>query len=201
MVSLISCKQNSGSILETFETLSAPEEAYEIDTTSKNQELLLLVQDSAMENPDKFAGAFNQSVDFHDKTTALTAQINEVKDVIYDFIGETENFSNKNKTADSLLFNGDQLSETGLILKTAMNNYKVSTGDQLYFYPEAEKAAKQIINTKINKEEPDDNLDSFVYRFKGLPSIEVLTELSLMQQQVLKVETLFLEALLKNPLE
>ncbi len=196
---IVACKQNSTTMLDAFETLNESEEVYEVSTMSRNQKLLMQLQDSAIENPDKFAGAFNDSVDFHDKTTALNTQINQVKDVIYDFIGETEDFANKHKTADSLLFNGDQLSETSLIFKEAMHNYMVSTSDQLYFYPKAEKAAAQITHLSSNNKNLVNKVDSILYSYKGLTSIDILTEMSDIQQQVLKVETLFLKGLLLNP--
>lgn len=198
---LISCKTDKESILETLESFNSSEENYQIESASNIQGLLIQIQDSAMNNPDKYANAYNQSVEFHEKTQAFTTKINEVKDVLYKFIGGNEDFSNREKPADVVLFNDEKLSENGIKIKQAINTYQSSTADQLYFYPKAEKIAKEFldISDAINKD--GRTINYFTYHYKGMPAITSLTQLNKLQQQALTLEGVFLNALLDNPLE
>ncbi len=137
---LISCKTDKESILETLESFNSSEENYQIESASHIQGLLLQIQDSAMNNPDKYANAYNQSVEFHEKTQAFTTKINEVKDVLYKFIGGNEDFSNREKPADVVLFNDEKLSENGIKIKYPNEtpiikdvNEKKTTGKAYFF--------------------------------------------------------------------
>lgn len=194
----VSCKKDHKDVFEAFDVLKEQNILDDSELITENKLLLKAIQDSAISQPEKYAEVYNESIEFHDKTNMLRLEIEKIKDAIKGSIGETEDYSKMDSTADSLLFTESGLAFTGLKLDKALKTYKTTTEDQLFFYPKAERKAKERIHIQKQLLQQGDSIDYFEYHYKGYPSIATLVKLSLLQKAALDIENTFLNELLEK---
>lgn len=194
---LTSCRNNE--VLKAFDQI---QESSQVSVATSMEEVNLLMQqvtDSAMANPAKYAGAFNHMNEFHNKTEALLATINQVKDSINYQIGALEDNDSGIYAMDEVFYQDDAPTAAALQLKKALENYLITAEDQLYFFPKAEKMAQAAFSTTAELKREGKQVQWLEYHYKGYPAIASVTKLTLLEQRAYQIESTFLKALLEKP--
>lgn len=194
-----SCNFFGEKSIEAFEAAQK-----EINTTTKlkAEEVASLKQqvtDSAMSNPAVYASAFNHMNEFSNKSDILLHEMQYVRDLIDAQIGETADYQEWGKDTDVLFFKAGAHSDNGNRFVKAMDNYILTTTDQLFFFPEAEKMAKDAFSTAAVMNREGDSIDWLTHQFKGFPAMVTKTKIATMESDVKKIEAAFLKALIEKP--
>ena len=196
---IISCKQSAQDVFETIN-----EANLEIEKTYQNagkevEQLMAKLTDSAMRNPEKFASAFNHMNEFHTKSERLLTELQDIRELIETQVGETGDYEKWDQDIDALFFNDDTYSANGSRFVKAIQDYKTTSTDQLFFFPAAEKQATMSFNISDVNNHEGKAVDWLTYNFKGFPAIASKSKIALLETDVKKVESMFLKALIEKP--
>lgn len=195
---MISCK-NDVEVIESFSTIEESTSIKNQSLEESNLNLMTQIENKAMEQPEIYAGIYSQSLEFHDKTLTLKSQLKDVKDVIYHLIGDREETSKMSKNVNQVFFTNDTISNTGKKLMNAISNFKTTTGDQLFFYPKAEKMMLEQFTIEPVQNNKGENISYLEYHFKDQPAIATIARLTVIQNNSLETENQFLRELIENP--
>nr|WP_081927692.1 hypothetical protein [Nonlabens ulvanivorans] len=174
-------------------------EAASLDKSKEIESLMKTITDSAMANPAVYASAYNHMNEFHTKSERLLTELQHVRGLINDQVGESGDFEKMDEDTDQLLFNGDQPSENGARFIKAIQDYNLTASDQLFFFPEAEKMAQNAFSIEDVTNRDGENVEWLTYNFKGFPAIASKTKIAMMENDVKNVESTFLKALIEKP--
>ncbi|MGJ8684908.1 MAG: hypothetical protein ACSHWW_09810 [Nonlabens sp.] len=199
MLAITSCKYFANETIESFEAIESSVTASNKEQTIEIESLMETIKDSAMANPAVYASAFNHSNEFHNKTSLLLTELQHARELINEKVGETGDYEKWDTSTDAIFFNGDEYSQVGTRFVQAIKNYNITSSDQLFFFPEAEKLAQKSfkIDDVLNRD--GDTVDWLSYNFKGFPAIASKTKIAQLENEVKKVETTFLKALIEKP--
>lgn len=199
LLSISSCKYFGTEVIESFEAIDkevvAQNKSYTDDIAALQQQLT----DSAMTNPEKFAGAFNHMNEFHTKSERLLTELQHVRELIEEQVGETGNYENLDKNIDVVFFTGNQHTDNGAQFVQAIKDFNLTASDQLFFFPKAEKMAQQAFSVDQAKDRDGNKVDWLTYNYKGFPAIASMTKISILENDVKNIETTFLKALIEKP--
>jgi len=199
ILTIYSCKFFSDEVIESF---GAIDKEIRLDTEEHSKKIMLLKQqltDSAMSNPEKYAGAFNHMNEFHSKSERLLAELNHARNLIEEQIGTTTDYGKMDENTDSLFFIGDEYSDNGNRFVQAIKDYNLTSSDQLFFFPEAEKIAQEAFSIDTVQDRSGNEVDWFSYNYKGYPAIASIAKITLLESEVKEVEITFLKALIEKP--
>ncbi|PQJ30960.1 hypothetical protein BST92_02990 [Nonlabens arenilitoris] len=199
LFTITACNFFNNQTTEAFDTIELNVEADTVDKSKEIEALMKTITDSAMANPAVYASAYNHMNEFHTKSERLLTELQHVRGLINDQVGESGDFEKMDEDTDQLLFNGDQPSENGARFIKAIQNYNLTASDQLFFFPEAEKMAQNAFTIEDVTNRDGENVEWLTYNFKGFPAIASKTKIAIMENDVKNVESTFLKALIEKP--
>lgn len=199
LLSTVSCNYFAGETLESFSVLEKEVQKSSLEKEKEVQSLMKQLTDSAMSRPDIYASAFNHMNEFHTKSERLLNEMQHVRELIEEQVGETGNYEEWDQNIDALFFEADHYSENGDRFVKAIKDYNLTAADQLFFFPEAENLAQKAFNIDDVKNRDGEDVDWFSYNFKGFPPIATKTKIAVMEKDVKEVEATFLKALIEKP--
>ncbi|EAS18611.1 hypothetical protein BBFL7_01054 [Flavobacteria bacterium BBFL7] len=199
LLTTTACNFLNKQTIDSFEAIEVDVEAASLDTSKEIKSLMKTLTDSAMANPAVYASAYNHMNEFHNKSERLLTELQHVRSLINDQVGETGDFEKMDEDTDELLFNGDSPSENGARFIKAIKDYNLTASDQLYFFPEAEKMAQQTLFIEDVTNRDGETVEWLTYHFKGFPAIASKVKIMTMENDVKNVEVTFLKALIEKP--
>lgn len=199
LFTITACNFFNNKTTEAFDAIELNVEAASLDKSEEIESLMKTITDSAMANPAVYASAYNHMNEFHTKSERLLTELQHVRGLINDQVGESGDFEKMDEDTDQLLFNGDQPSENGARFIKAIKDYNLTASDQLFFFPDAEKMAQKAFAIEDVTNRDGENVEWLTYNFKGFPAIASKTKIAMMENDVKNVESTFLKALIEKP--
>lgn len=190
----ISCKEkNSDILIHDLYRQNLNEDL--IYFRAENKLIRNEIKNLAIDNPEQYASIFVQSEEFHDKTSSFIIDFQNIEYEISNII-ISDSSSDIINHARKIMFTNDTLSTIGKKYKTAIEQYLVSTKDQLFFFPKTEKQASIKFNMQSITNREGLEIDYFEYHFKKMTTDELMTILLQFEKNALMVEHSFYHELI-----